>query len=277
MPRRRSFAWFLAASITSGVASGSSHHGACPYPFPYGGGSPGFYHHIHCGVSFGGGGWGLYGFPYYGGVGIFGPSYFTPSLQPAGPNFPPLGFDPGVLGGPMPGRPAPGGGLVPVRKVKRTDPVKVAQLVTFGDRLFRAGNLKRAGERYEQAARADPDVAAPRVGLAQVALVRGQFKESADQIRAAVTAEPGWLAKASDVQTLYAEPADFIRQISRLESHLLVEPGDRDAWLVLGAQLYLSGQTRRAADVFVRLSDREPDPALSAFLKATAPSDAVPR
>src|SRR4029077_19698452 len=103
----------------------------------------------------------------------------------------------------------------------------------------------------------------------QVALVRGQFAESAQQIRAALTADPHWLSNAPDIQTIYAEPADFNRQISRLESRVLVEPSDRDAWLVLGAELYLSGQTRRAPDILVRLSDRKPDPALAAFLDAS--------
>jgi hypothetical protein len=50
-----------------------------------------------------------------------------------------------------------------------------------------------------------------------------------------------------------------------------VHPDDRDAWLVLGAEWYLSGRTARAADVFLRLYDpkRKPDIALSAFLHAT--------
>jgi tetratricopeptide (TPR) repeat protein len=162
---------------------------------------------------------------------------------------------------------------VPVARPARSDPAKAAQLVTIGDRLFRAGNTKRAAERYEQAARAAPDLAAPRVRLAQVALVRGQFREAADYFREAVAAEPDWLAHARDIQGVYAEPADFHRQIAKLESRVLAEPGDRDAWLVLGAELYLSGQTRRAADVFLRLSDRRPDPALAAFLDATKPED----
>ena len=67
----------------------------------------------------------------------------------------------------------------------------------------------------------------------------------------------------------YAEPADFHRHLAHLESHLQAEPGDRDAWLVLGAQLFLSGRTRRAADVFLRLTDREPDSTLTAFLDAS--------
>jgi tetratricopeptide (TPR) repeat protein len=216
----------------------------------------------------GGGGWAWYGFPYYATIGPNGPVFFA---QPFfAPWALPMMIDRGALGGPMP-PPMRVGGLAPAPPAKKADPGKSAQLVTIGDRLFRAGNLKRAGERYEQAVRADPDAAAPRVRLAQLALVRGQYGEAAEQLRAAVAVEPGFLINARDIQTIYAEPADFNRQISRLESHLLVSPGDRDAWLVLGAQLYLSGQTRRAADVFLRLTDRKTDPALAAFLDASNP------
>ncbi|MHC5541759.1 tetratricopeptide repeat protein, partial [Singulisphaera rosea] len=114
--------------------------------------------------------------------------------------------------------------------------------------------------------------APPRVRLAQCALVRGQYGEAANHFREAQTAEPGWLANAGDIQTIYSEPADFARQIAALESHLQVTPGDRDAWLVLGAQWYLSGRTQKASDVFLRLSDRAADPTLAAFLDATTPA-----
>jgi len=44
----------------------------------------------------------------------------------------------------------------PAKKPKRSDPARAGQLVTLGDRLFRSGNTRRAADRYEQAARADP-------------------------------------------------------------------------------------------------------------------------
>jgi len=146
--------------------------------------------------------------------------------------------------------------------------------VIIGDRLFRAGNTRRAAERYEQAARADANSAAPLVRLAQTALLHGRYTEAANRFREALTADPGWLAKATDIESIYGEPGDFANQIAKLESHLQANPGDRDAWLVLGAQWFLSGRTRKAADIFLRLSDRRPDPTLGAFLDATTPDDA---
>jgi hypothetical protein len=152
---------------------------------------------------------------------------------------------------------------------RRRDVERANEVMTFGDRLFRVGNLVKATERYEQAVRADPKAAAPRVRLAQVALRRGKYSEAADRLREAQAAEPGWLINATDVQALFGEPATFAKVLAQLESHLQAHPNDRDAWLVLGAELYLSGRTQRAADVFLRLTDRAPDETLAAFLDAT--------
>jgi cytochrome c-type biogenesis protein CcmH/NrfG len=141
----------------------------------------------------------------------------------------------------------------------------------MGDRLFRAGKLKNAEDRYSQAARLDVASAGPRIRLAQVALVRDQYADAAHWYREASTAQPGWIATAPDVQGIFPEPTDFARHLARLESYLQAHPEDRDAWLVLGAEWYLSGRTARAADVFLRLSDpaRKTDIALAAFLDAT--------
>jgi thioredoxin-like negative regulator of GroEL len=143
--------------------------------------------------------------------------------------------------------------------------------MTVGDRLFRAGNLKKAEERYQQALRAATGQAAPYLRLAQIALVRGHYAAAANRLRDAETAQPGWILTARDIQAIYGEPAEFARQIARLESHVQSHPDDRDAWLVLGAQWFLTGRTSRAADVFLRLNDprRKPDIVLAAFLEAS--------
>jgi Tetratricopeptide repeat len=166
------------------------------------------------------------------------------------------------------GAPAPNN---PPAVVQRSDPARSNQLMTVGDRLFRAGNFKRAEERYQQALRAAPDLAAPHIRLAQIAVVRGNYGEAAERFRKAETAQPGWIITAADIQSIYAEPAAFARSIARIESHLQLHPDDRDAWLALGAQWFLSGRTAKAANVFQRLNDpkRKADVALSAFLDAS--------
>jgi cytochrome c-type biogenesis protein CcmH/NrfG len=143
--------------------------------------------------------------------------------------------------------------------------------MTLGDRLFRGGNLKKAEERYQQARRLLPDQAAPYLRLAQIALHRGSYSAAASWLREAETAQPGWITTAPDPQALYGEPTEFVRHIARLESYVQNHPDDRNAWLVLGAQWFLTGRTAKAADVFLRLNDpnRKPDIALAAFLEAS--------
>jgi tetratricopeptide (TPR) repeat protein len=165
---------------------------------------------------------------------------------------------------------APVDNLRPAR-AKAPDPARAAQLIIVGDRLFRAGNLKKAEERYLQAMRAAPDLASPRVRLAQVAIARGNFTDAAARLREAEIAEPGWILTAPDIQSIFGEPTEFTRQIAKIESHVQIHPEDRDAWLVLGAEWFLSGRTAKAADVFKRLDDpaRKSDAALAAFLEAS--------
>ncbi len=184
----------------------------------------------------------------------------------------PVGQGGGGLMLPMP----PQGVLAPnpPAAARRTNPARAKELVEIGDRSFRAGNTKRAEEKFLLAAKADPTAPAPHVHLAQVSLARGDYAAAADHLRDAVTVanDPGWLINAPDIQSIFAEPADFAKQLARLESHLQANPNDRDAWFVLGAECYLSGRSRQASDVFQRLSDRRPDEALSAFIDASKPT-----
>ncbi len=224
---------------------------------------------------------GFFVMPYYATFGPGGVVGYYPGLMMGPGGF---GFAPNALMGPPPM--ASRGALLPppppdiaarwpheAEKPARapSDPKRANQLMTIGDRLFRAGNLKKAEERYQQAVRAAADMAAPYVRLAQLALVRGNYRTAANRLREAETAQPGWLETAPDIQSIYGEPSEFAHQIARLESHVQIHPDDRDAWLVLGAQWFLSGRTARAADVFLRLDDprRKPDIALSAFLDAS--------
>lgn len=249
----------------------------------------------HCGSgSVGGavsGGWGGSWYFGYGGFTPYLGMGFFPFASPAYFNGPPVvsaGRPPTTSGRgsliPIPprgvgGAEQHGAGRTKMREAHPADPGRSTQLVTFGDRLFRANNTKKAEERYLQAVRSNPQAAAPRLRLAQLAFVRGDYSEAANRLREAETVQPGWLAAVFDIQSIYGEPGDFNRRIALLESHLHAHPEDRDAWFVLGAQWYLSGRTAKAADIFLRLDDphRRPDFALAAFLDATDSRDpAVP-
>lgn len=203
------------------------------------------------------------------------------SFLPAGPALPPQIVARGLQGIPRAGFQGPQMNRAgqPARLAqpnRHSDTTRSTQLATLGDRLFRGGNLHRAAERFEQAMLANPNSAAPRVRLAQVAIMRGNYAEAANRFREAQAAEPGWMVNAPDIQAIYGEPGDFAAPIAKLETHLQAHPNDRDAWLVLGAQWYLSGRTRQAADVFRRLTDRPADSTLTAFLDATTPQPLPP-
>jgi hypothetical protein len=252
-----------------------------------GGGGHGGHHHLNGGTLGGFGGIGLF----YGGFGVgipiiyppifvVGPGMFVAGMPMGMPSGPLMPLPPPGMLSPPPARAAVGAnaGMDGLRggHVKAADPSRAAQLVVVGDRLVRAGNLKKAEERYLQAMRAAPDLAAPRVRLAIVAAMRSNYTEAAGRLREAETAEPGWIINAQDIQAIFGEPTDFTRQLARIESHVNTHPEDRDAWLMLGAEWFLSGRTARAADVFKRLKDpdRKSDLALSAFLEASNQEEA---
>ncbi len=214
----------------------------------------------------------------YGGYAVGYPYYFaTPYF--AGPSLPPI--VPNAVGAPLGGG-GFGGLMLPTPRARlangtniprRSNPSRAKEFVEVGDRSFRSGNIHRAEERYHLAAKADATSPIPRVHLAQVSLVRGDYAAAADQLRAAVAVAhgSGWLINAPDVQAMFAEPADYARHIAKLESHLQAHPADRDAWFVLGAEHYFSGRTQASNDAFARLTDRKPDEALAAFLDVAKP------
>jgi len=193
-----------------------------------------------------------------------------------GPTFVPQPFPAAI--GPRGGGlmlPMPPPGLIdpipPAPRPFQPNPARAKEQVEIGDRSFRVGGIKRAEDKYKLAAKADPSAPAPHVHLAQVSIVRGDYTSAADRLRDAVTVAPNaeLLLRVPDIQAMFGEPADFAKQLARLESHLQANPNDRDAWFVLGAERYLSGRSKEASDVFQRLTDRRPDEALAAFMDAS--------
>ena len=209
---------------------------------------------------------------------VIGPGGFFPFFAPVfAPQPFPVAMPPMAQGGlmlPMPPPALLGPNLNPnPPRARRASPARSKELVEIGDRSFRGNNIHRAEEKYQLAAKADPTSPAPHIHLAQVSVARGDYAAAADRIRDAVTVAPdgAWLLNAPDIQAVFAEPADFAKQLARIESHLQANPNDRDAWFVLGAEWYLSGRSRQASDAFQRLTDRRPDEALAAFIDASKP------
>lgn len=215
--------------------------------------------------------YGYYPYPY-----AFAPTYPPPpiTLTPTHPSsFVIPGFAPPIS--PPLAEIAMNAGTVPANggpdraaRTARRMAERFEEDLKVGDRLFRAGELARAERRYKDAAEQAPTRADPHIRMAQVSLARRDFAQAARHIDDAQTAEPGWQLRARprDIQNLFGNPADFARVLSDLESHLQAHPEDRDAWLVLGTELYLTGRTDRANDAFLRLTDRKPNPTLAGFL-----------
>ena len=262
----------VATAVFMSLASGAqAQHGGMHHASWHGGHAGSMHGYAFSPYFAVGGAYGGYYGGFYGGYApilAIGPGGFMPPFGWMGPQM--MGGRGPLLPPPPPGMMA-GGRAIKRTNLRSTDPVRSDRLTTLGDRLFRAGNFKRAEERYLQAIRTAPDLAKPRFRLAQIAMMRGQYDVAAARIREAETAQPGWIINAPDIQALYAEPADFSNNVARLETHLQANPNDRDAWLVLGAEWFLSGRTTKAADVFKRLNDpnRKSDVALAAFLDAS--------
>ena len=310
MSRNRRWIWLpiVLASTTPAPASAQHHHGGMMTPVAFHGHGHGG-HEGMGGPFFGGPGLvgsgfatgivsgGFYGGIYGGGGYLLGPQSYqfgfagvAPAVPLTAPNFfvagqvPGQGLGQGGGGGggglmmPMPPQ-ALQGARVQTASRRRPSPSRARELIAIADRSFRANDTHRADERLQQAAKADPTNPTPHLHLSQVSIVRGDYKAAADHLRTAVgvARDRGWLLNAPDIQSIYAEPADFAKQLAKLESHLQANPNDRDAWFVLGAQWYFSGRTQQSADVFQRLTDRRPDEALAAFLDASTPELRNPR
>ena len=137
--------------------------------------------------------------------------------------------------------------------------------------MFRAGNFKKAEERYLQAMRVAPDLAVPRVRLARSRWFVANTRTPPTGCERPKPLNPAGSRMHPISRRFTASRPNSPALVARLESHLQANPDDRDAWLVLGAEWFLSGRTNKAADVFKRLNDpnRKPDVALAAFLDAS--------
>jgi hypothetical protein len=161
---------------------------------------------------------------------------------------------------------------------RRRDLERARQLTLYGDRNLRAGDLKRATMRYNQALAANPFDATLHVRRSQVALARGDYAEAVRCLDDALVANPRWLDTPPDLQSLHTEPARFRERMATIEARVQAFPEDRDAWLMLGAMLLMSGRAGAASDVFLRLTDEPPTPLLSSLLQAAQgqpPADAA--
>lgn len=224
--------------------------------------------------------------PFWWGGGMMGPSFLDPGPWGwGGPGFwGPYGWGPTAVGvGWVPNPPfvpfVPAMAPPPIVDLPLVvdwnpprDPASAgrdtARLLTVGDRLFRAGDLRRADERYAQAAESDPASGDPHFRRAQVAIRRADYRGAVAFLRQAVHVDPGWSSRAGDIQASWGEPSEFLDALGALEAHLQSDPSDRDGWLLLGAERLYTNRVSEAHDLLLRLSDDPDDACVAALLTA---------
>lgn len=297
--------WLILPATALGQHGG--HGGGFGGGFGHGGYGPGGFHH----GGYGRGGFGPGGFGGgFGGVffgGGWSPFFFPAPFMPAavvggpfmgGPGFAPMGPQPMFMGSPfaspiLPLPPAPqfqrgflpgrdfwwGRPAAPPAKPTVTASAKAfsADYLARGDRFFRAKDYRRARDRFARSARFDPNSADPLVHEAQIDILQGHYEDAAERIRQALSNDGNWVFNAPDIRAMYLEPGDFDKRIADLEAHVQANPEDRDAWFALGFEKYLSGKSRQASDIFMRLTDRRGDATLFLMLQASTPREQARR
>jgi TolA-binding protein len=132
------------------------------------------------------------------------------------------------------------------------------QAMSTGTRLFEMGSYSRAAEKFEEAARNFPDDATPRFFQAQALFASGQYAQAVSQLKTALKINPQWVHVDFDMRSLYKEPDEMVRQITRLAPRLKANPLDRDSLFLLGFELFTSGEKEKAKAVFEQAERLEP-------------------
>ena len=124
-----------------------------------------------------------------------------------------------------------------------------AEAARLAARNFSARNYRNAAVNYQEAAALATDDASALLMLAQSQFAIKKYLEAAQSLRAAIRINPNMID--SDVMSLYGDADDFRQQLTSLADELRVNPLNRDAMLLLGHMLYVSGQKAKARTILV--------------------------
>jgi len=105
---------------------------------------------------------------------------------------------------------------------------------------FAAGNYRFAASNYQEATGLAADDASSFFMLAQSQFAMKKFFEAAQSLRAAVRVNPNLVN--FDVLSFYKNAEDFRAQLTALADELRINPLNRDAMLLFGHMLFVSGQ-----------------------------------
>jgi hypothetical protein len=115
-------------------------------------------------------------------------------------------------------------------------------------RNFAAGNYRFAVSNYQDAVELVGDDASVYFMLAQSQFAIKKFFEAAKTLRTAVRVNPNLVD--FDVFAFYKNAEDFRAQLTVLADELRVNPLNRDAMLLFGHMLFISGQKENAKTIF---------------------------
>jgi hypothetical protein len=124
-----------------------------------------------------------------------------------------------------------------------------AEAARLAARNFSARNYRNAAVNYQEAAALATDDASALLMLAQSQFALKKYLDAAQSLRGAIRINPNMVDL--DVMSLYGDADDFRQQLTSLADELRVNPLNRDAMLLLGHMLYVSGQKAKAKTILL--------------------------
>ncbi len=126
-------------------------------------------------------------------------------------------------------------------------------LLRLGDYHFREREYDRAVEFYTQALDRLPTDPTVRLALGDALYALGDYHYASYMIRQALDIDTTWVSRSVDKREFYEDPADFERQLRRLERYVESHPFDEAALFLLGYNYHATGQPVLAKDYFLRV------------------------
>jgi hypothetical protein len=169
----------------------------------------------------------------------------APAAAPANPN--------------APANPAPNANNPTLAQRQRNIAQRARQAVDAGTRLFAAEQYSLALEKFRQATKLAPNDPAARLLITQTLVALRRYGPAADSIRETLKATPAFADADFDASALYADRDRLDRHLADLARELKARPADRSAMLVLGQQLFVTGERERARTILEQTARLEAD------------------
>jgi len=145
------------------------------------------------------------------------------------------------------------------RGVLAGDPLNARAVNLLGAIAHRGGDLAGAAERFAEAARFDPGLAAAHANLASALLALGRPEEAAASFERALAVEPDALDTRLALGTTQGDLGRWAEAAVQFERVLAAEPGHVEARLSLGSAQQRLGRLEEAAQGLHQLAERCPD------------------